>query len=103
VFTGFVLFELARLDFIRREYGQDWSTNKKLILVIALIIMLQISIISFPITRRWFNVSLLNITDYLIIITTGIIMYLIFIAVDKIKDRMIESDFKIIKVLKKHL
>lgn len=86
-FTAIVLYEMVRIVAIRSEYRLSLFSNPFLILAIAISLVLQLLVLYLPITfagnslQTLFRVEPLNIFDWFVLISIGIILLVIMKAV----------------------
>lgn len=80
VFTAIVLYELIRIAAIRSEYKLSLFSNPFLIMAITISLTLQLLVLYLPILiagnslQQLFKVEALNIMDWLILISVGVVL-----------------------------
>lgn len=88
VFTGMVIFEMARLIDIRTDYQIKWLANPLLTVALVLSILLQIAVVHIPAFAELFNVHALLLTHWLYILGLSAALVVIMKLLNKPLDRL---------------
>lgn len=86
VFTGMVIFEMARLIDIRTDYQIRWLANPLLTVAIVLSVLLQIAVVHVPAFAQLFNVHALQLIHWVYILTLSVVLVAIMKLLNKPLD-----------------
>ena len=86
-FMAIVIFELVRLVNIRSAFRISWRANIWLPLAIVSSVALQLVLVYVPIFADWFELSPIDVADWLYIGGAAFVLFVIFWFFDKILDR----------------
>lgn len=86
VFTGMVVFELARLIDIRTDYSIPWLSNPLLIASIVASLLIQVAVIHVSSLSKLFEVNSLLTSQWLIIIAVALMLMIIMKLLNKPLD-----------------
>ncbi len=87
VFTGFVVFEIVRIQAIRHRYGLGIFTNRWLILAVAVAVALQLLVLYTPTGQFLFGVEPLGVVHWAQIAVAATIFALLMALFVKVQDR----------------
>ena len=85
-FTTVILMELVRLQAIRSQYKLGIFSNKYLVFAVLASIVLQIAVIYTPLSS-FFGTTFLNVKDWIFIVGTTFLIFIINIFVIKLHDK----------------
>lgn len=88
VFTGMVVFEMARLIDIRTDYKIRWFSNPMLTVAIAISLLLQVAVIHVPYLAKLFDVNALLASHWFYILLLSGVLVLIMKLLNKPLDRL---------------
>lgn len=83
VFTGMVVFELARLIDIRTDYAIPWFSNIFLTVSLVLSLLIQIAVVHIPSLAKLFEIEPLMLSQWLIILGTAFGLIIIMKILNK--------------------
>ena len=83
VFTGMVVFEMARLVDIRTDYKIKWFSNPMLSVAIALSILLQLAVLHVDGLAHLFEVNPITVQQWLFIGILSILLIVIMKLLNK--------------------
>lgn len=83
VFTGMVVFELARLIDIRTDYAIPWLSNPFLTISILISLGIQVAVVHIPSLAKLFEIQPLQLKYWLIIFAIGALLILIMKLLNK--------------------
>ena len=83
VFTGMVVFELARLIDIRTDYAIPWLSNPFLTVSILLSLAIQVAVVHTPPLAKLFEIEPLQLKYWGIIFGTGVVLVIIMKVLNK--------------------
>lgn len=83
VFTGMVVFELARLIDIRTDYAIPWFSNPFLTISILISLAIQIAVVHIPSLSRLFEIQPLQLKYWGIIFAIGVVLVVIMKILNK--------------------
>ena len=87
-FIAIVIYELIRLVNIRSDYDIPWSKNLFLPISILIAVILQLAIIYIPALANLFELSPIDTFDWIYIIVTGAVLFIVFRIFDGFLDRL---------------
>ncbi len=90
VFTGFVVFEIVRIQAIRFRYGLGLFSNRWLVLAIAVAITLQSLVLYTPTGQLLFDVESLTLVHWAQIAVAAAVFALLMAIFVKVQDRYFE-------------
>ncbi|HEX7456162.1 MAG TPA: calcium-translocating P-type ATPase, PMCA-type [Candidatus Nanoarchaeia archaeon] len=85
-FMAIIIFELVRLVNIRSDYQISWAANLWLPAAIVTSVLLQIAIVHIPTLSTLFEVSPIDLFDWLYITIVGLLLFFVLKFVDKLLD-----------------
>lgn len=83
IFTGMVIFELARLIDIRTDYAIPWLSNPFLTISLLISLAIQVAVIHVPSLARLFEVQPLQLKYWGLIFAIGIVLIIIMKILNK--------------------
>lgn len=86
VFTGMVVFELARLIDIRTDYDIPWLSNPFLTISILISLAIQVAVVHVPSLSQLFEIESLQFKYWLIIFVIGALLIVIMKLLNKPMD-----------------
>ncbi len=87
VFTGFVVFEIVRIQAIRFRYGLGLLSNRWLVLAVAVAITLQLLVLYTPTGQLLFGVEPLGLIHWAQIAIAAVVFALLMAGFVKLQDR----------------
>ncbi len=88
VFTGMVVFEMARLIDIRTDYKIKWLSNPLLTVAIVLSLLLQVAVVHIPSFAKLFSVHALLLSHWLYILALSVVLVIVMKLLNKPFDRL---------------
>lgn len=86
VFTGMVIFELARLVDIRTDYAIPWLSNPFLTISLLLSLAIQVAVVHIPALAKLFEITPLQLMHWGIIFAAAIVLVIIMKILNKPMD-----------------
>ncbi|MEY7851100.1 cation-translocating P-type ATPase [Natrarchaeobius sp. A-rgal3] len=90
VFTGFVVFEIVRIQAIRYRYGLGIFTNRWLVVAVAVAVTLQFLVLYTPTGQFLFDVEPLALVHWIQIGVSASVFALLMAVFVKVQDRYFE-------------
>ncbi|MWV39010.1 cation-transporting P-type ATPase [Natrialba sp. INN-245] len=90
VFTGFVVFEIVRIQAIRYRYGLGLFSNNWLVLAVTIAVALQLLVLYTPTGQLLFDVEPLALVHWAQIAVAASVFALLMAAFVKVQDRYFE-------------
>ncbi|ADD07361.1 P-type transport ATPase (probable substrate calcium/metal cation) (plasmid) [Natrialba magadii ATCC 43099] len=90
VFTGFVVFEIVRIQAIRYRYGLGLFTNRWLVIAVAVAVTLQLLVLYTPTGQFLFDVEPLAFVHWVQIGVAAVVFALLMAVFVKVQDRYFE-------------
>lgn len=87
VFTGMVIFEMARLIDIRTDYKIRWFSNPMLSVAIVISLLLQVAVIHVSSFAKLFDVNALLLSHWFYILVLSVVLVVIMKLLNKPLDR----------------
>lgn len=87
-FIAIVLFELIQIYLIRSSYKVNFFSNRWLLLAVVGSIILQLSIVYIPFLANLFEVKHIDLSDWIYILTIGVVIIILFKFIQKIIDSL---------------
>ncbi|MXV64069.1 HAD-IC family P-type ATPase [Natronorubrum sp. JWXQ-INN-674] len=87
VFTGFVVFEIVRIQAIRFRYGLGIFTNRWLVLAVGVAAVLQLLVLYTPTGQLLFDVEPLGLVHWAQIAAAALVFALLMAVFVKVQDR----------------
>jgi Ca2+-transporting ATPase len=87
-FMAIIIYELVRLANIRSDYKIAWNANLWLPVGIASSILLQLLIVYTPFLANLFELSPIDLSDWLYILVTAGLLFVVFRFVDGLLDKV---------------
>ncbi|TYL36534.1 haloacid dehalogenase [Natronococcus pandeyae] len=91
VFTGFVVFEIVRIQAIRFRYGLGLFSNPWLVLAVAVAVTLQLLVLYTPTGQLLFDVEPLALVHWAQIGVAAVVFALLMAVFVKVQDRYFEQ------------
>lgn len=88
-FIAIVIFELVRLVNIRSDYKVPWRENLLLPISIIVAVLLQLVLVYVPVFADWFEMSPIDLFDWVYILVVGAILYVSFRIFDGFLDKVV--------------
>lgn len=83
VFTGMVIFEMARLVDIRTDYKIRWLSNPMLTVALIASLLLQVAVIHTPVLAKLFQVNSLQLKQWLLLAGVSVVLVIIMKLLNK--------------------
>ncbi len=90
VFTGFVVFEIVRIQAIRYRYGLGLFSNNWLVLAVTIAVALQLLVLYTSTGQLLFDVEPLALVHWVQIAVAASVFALLMAAFVKVQDRYFE-------------
>ncbi|ARS90995.1 cation-translocating P-type ATPase [Natrarchaeobaculum aegyptiacum] len=90
VFTGFVVFEIVRIQAIRFRYGLGLFSNRWLVLAVVVAVTLQFLVLYTPTGQLLFDVEPLGLVHWAQIAVAAVVFALLMAVFVKLQDRYFE-------------
>ncbi|MFP8953702.1 cation-translocating P-type ATPase [Natrialbaceae archaeon A-arb3/5] len=90
VFTGFVVFEIVRIQAIRYRYGLGLFTNRWLVIAVAIAVTLQLLVLYTSTGQLLFDVEPLALVHWIQIAVVAAVFALLMAIFVKVQDRYFE-------------